>query len=171
MPPLHVVLIAPEIPQNTGNVGRTCVALGLRLHLVHPLGFILSDRHLRRAGLDYWPHLDLVVHESWRRFATAVDPERCHLFEPRGGTLYTEVEYRPGDYLVFGSERSGLPEDLVQMWPHRLRSIPMRPGYRSLNLATAVGIVAYEAMRQLGFPGLEPRPGATSRPAEEGRWT
>lgn len=156
MPPLHVVLIAPEIPQNAGNVGRTCVALGLRLHLVHPLGFVLSDRYLRRAGMDYWPRVDLMLHESWRRFAASVDPARCHLFDPAGGTPYTEVEYRLGDHLVFGSESSGLPAELRALWPQRLRRIPMRPDCRSLNLATAVGIAAYEAMRQLGFPGLDP---------------
>lgn len=156
--PLQVVLIAPEIPQNAGNVGRTCAAIGARLHLVHPLGFRLTDRHLRRAGMDYWRRLDLVVHASWRDWLEGVEPERCHLFAPRSGTTYDAPGYRPGDFLVFGSESVGLPAELLDRLPNRVRFVPMRPGCRSLNLATTVGIVAYEAMRQLGFPGLEPGP-------------
>ena len=155
-PVLHVVLIAPEIPQNTGNVGRTCLALGARLHLVRPLGFHLADRYVRRAGLDYWPQVDLVVHTSWQAWLATVDVDRCHVFDPAAARAHTEVAYRRGDWLVFGSESTGLPAALRQRLRDRLRRIPMRPGARSLNLAAAVAIAAYEAARQLGFPGLAP---------------
>jgi tRNA (cytidine/uridine-2'-O-)-methyltransferase len=154
VPPLHVVLVAPEIPSNTGNVGRTCVAAGLRLHLVRPLGFSLADRDVRRAGLDYWRDLDLVVHEDWDACLEALRGARRWYLTPGGRHRHTEVAYALGDALVFGRESTGLPHRLLEAEPEATLRIPMRPGYRSLNLANAVALVVYEALRQLGFPGL-----------------
>jgi tRNA (cytidine/uridine-2'-O-)-methyltransferase len=151
-PPLHVVLVAPQIPPNTGNVARTCAVTGCRLHLVGPLGFSLADKELRRAGLDYWEGLEVEVHEDWPAFeALHVQgrPERLHLFTARSEQGLFDRRFVPGDLLVFGQEQLGLPPALVAAWPERCVSIPMLPGQRSLNLAVAAGVGVYAAIRSL----------------------
>lgn len=150
---LHVVLVQPEIPPNTGSIARLCAATGCHLHLVEPLGFALEDRHLKRAGLDYWPNVGLTVHADFEAVERIFTPERLHLFSARATARYTDVAYRGGDVLVFGRETKGLPPEVVARNPSRLRLIPIRPGaVRSLNLANATSVAVYEALRQLGFP-------------------
>ena len=151
-PPLHVVLVTPQIPPNTGNVARTCAVTGCRLHLVGPLGFSLVDKELRRAGLDYWEGVEVEVHEDWPAFdALHVRgrPERLHLFTARAGQTLFERRFSPGDMLVLGQEQLGLPPALVAAWPDRCVSIPMLAGQRSLNLAVAAGVGVYAAIRSL----------------------
>jgi len=147
---VHLVLIAPEIPQNTGSIGRLCVATETRLHLVEPLGFLIDDRHLRRAGLDYWQHVDLTCHPSWEAFEATRVPGRLLCFAARAGRSYTAVRYQENDFLVFGGESHGLPIGIRDAHADNLCYIPIQsPHVRSLNLATAVAIVLYEARRQL----------------------
>ncbi len=151
-PPLEVVLVSPQIPPNTGNVARTCAVTGSRLHLVGPLGFSLAEKELRRAGLDYWDAVEVEVHESWSAFEARHvrgRPERLHLFTARAGEGLFERRFAPGDLLVFGQEQLGLPPALVSAWPQRCVAIPMRAGQRSLNLAVAVGVGVYAAIRAL----------------------
>jgi tRNA (cytidine/uridine-2'-O-)-methyltransferase len=151
-PPLQVVLVSPQIPQNTGNVARTCAVTGSRLHLVGPLGFSLEEKRLRRAGLDYWEDLSSEVYDAWPDFeARALHGQigKLHLFGARAERSLFDVPFRPGDFLVFGSEQAGLPPALVAAWPSRCLSIPMKEGQRSLNLATAVGIGLYQAIRSV----------------------
>ena len=148
---MHVVLVAPEIPQNTGSIGRLCVATGATLHLIEPLGFEISDRQLRRAGLDYWPHVDLVRHRSWEAFLEARPPGRLLGFSARTSRPYTTVRYRDDDLLVFGGESRGLPAAVRAALGDATFGIPIASEHvRSLNLATAVAVVLYEALRQLG---------------------
>ncbi|MFN8543103.1 MAG: tRNA (cytidine(34)-2'-O)-methyltransferase [Candidatus Binatia bacterium] len=148
---MHVVLVAPEIPQNTGSIGRLCVATDSILHLVDPLGFVIDDRHLRRAGLDYWPHVRVVRHANWPAFRAAHGPGRLVGFTAHSPRSYTQVTYRDDDTLVFGGESRGLPAAVRSDLGAELYGIPMRsPHVRSLNLANAVGIVLYEALRQMG---------------------
>jgi tRNA (cytidine/uridine-2'-O-)-methyltransferase len=150
---VHVVLVAPEIPQNTGSIGRLCLATGTMLHLVEPLGFVIDDRHLRRAGLDYWRHVDVRRYASWEAFERARPPGRLWCFSARATRAYTDVAYREDDVLVFGRESDGLPELLRRAHEDRLLALPLwSPHVRSLNLANTVGIVLYEARRQLGGP-------------------
>ncbi|HHX73325.1 MAG TPA: tRNA (uridine(34)/cytosine(34)/5-carboxymethylaminomethyluridine(34)-2'-O)-methyltransferase TrmL [Firmicutes bacterium] len=151
---MHVVLVEPEIPPNTGNISRTCAATGTTLHLVEPLGFSLSERHLRRAGLDYWEHLQLVLHPDLMAFLAQVEGKRLWLLTTKGTRFYTDVKYEPDDCLLFGRETAGLPDWLLARYPDRCLRIPMGPGIRSLNLSNAVAIVLYEALRQQGFAGL-----------------
>ena len=151
-PPLHVVLVAPQIPPNAGNVARTCAVTGCRLHLVGPLGFSLAEKELRRAGLDYWEHLELEVHQDWPAFAALHASDggaRLHLFTARGGRSLFEARFAPGDFLVLGQEQLGLPPALLAAWPERQVAIPMLPGQRSLNLAVAAGVAVYGALRAL----------------------
>ena len=151
-PILHVVLVQPEIPQNTGTTARLCAAAAARLHLVGPLGFSLEDRYLRRAGLDYWPSVDLEVHADWQSFRVKHPRASLWLFSARAQRSYTDVRYRPADFLVFGGETRGLPAALLAEGSDRALRIPMRgTAVRSLNLANAAAIVAYEALRQLGL--------------------
>jgi tRNA (cytidine/uridine-2'-O-)-methyltransferase len=147
-PQLHIVLHQPEIPHNTGNVGRTCVAIGAKLWLVRPLGFRLDDHYLRRAGLDYWKHLEWEVVEDFSALGCRLENARCWYFSKRASTRYTDVHYNKGDMLVFGSETRGLPTTLIEQHADQSLQIPMRPKVRSLNLANAVAVVAYEAVRQ-----------------------
>jgi tRNA (cytidine/uridine-2'-O-)-methyltransferase len=148
---MHVVLVAPEIPQNTGSIGRLCVATGSRLHLIDPLGFTIDDRHLRRAGLDYWPHVDLVRHASWDAFLAARPAGRLLCFSACAPRSYTTLRYRADDLLVFGGESRGLPADLRSAYADQLYGIPLASEHvRSLNLATAVAVVLYEGLRQQG---------------------
>ncbi len=153
----NVVLIEPEIPPNAGNIARTCAATGARLHLVRPLGFVLSDRRMRRAGADYWNEVDLVVHDDLSAFFRAAPPEFCFFFSRKASVAYTEVPVAGGSpvHFVFGRESAGLPDDLLASHPSRCFRIPMRPGARSLNVSNAAAIVLYEAMRRRGFPGLK----------------
>lgn len=147
----NVALYQPEIPQNTGNIARTCAASRARLHLIRPLGFQWNSPKLRRAGLDYWSALDYVLHDSWQAFLEAL-PERSRVwaFSSKVPRLYTEVEYQPDDYLLFGPESRGLPEEVLAHFPSVTIPMPGQSG-RSLNLAVAVGIGLYEALRQVGF--------------------
>jgi tRNA (cytidine/uridine-2'-O-)-methyltransferase len=152
----NVVLVEPEIPPNTGNVIRLCANSGARLHLIEPLGFDLSDKQLRRAGLDYHEYAELQVHASFAALAAREQPpaERMFCFTTRTSRLFTEVEFRPGDWLVFGAETRGLAPALRDAFaPDRQLRLPMRAGNRSLNLSNAVAVVVYEAWRQNGFRG------------------
>lgn len=146
----HVVLVEPEIPPNTGNIGRLCLATGARLHLVKPLGFHTDDRALRRAGLDYWHRVQVTEWDSWEALREAHSSSRFWLLTTKTTRLYWDASFAPGDFLVLGRESKGLPETLLAKWPDRCLTIPMVPGAtRSLNLATAAGIVLYEAVRQV----------------------
>lgn len=149
-PLLHVALYQPEIPPNTGNIGRLCLGLELRLHLIGPLGFSTSDKAVRRAGLDYWKHVDLVEHADPAAFFGWLGDRRVHLLSTKGSTNYTQVRFEPGDVLLFGPESVGLPDALVARFG-ALR-IPMWGPIRSLNLSNAVSVVVYEALQQL-VPG------------------
>jgi len=153
-PTFHVVLVEPRIPQNTGTIGRLCVAAEAMLHLVGPLGFSIDDRRRRRAGLDYWPDLKWSVHDDLAAFLRTVDPneERCWYTTAHHGSPYTEATFRRGDYLFFGTETVGLPPDLHAAHPNRCLLIPMDARARSINLAIAVGIVVYEGLRQTTWP-------------------
>ncbi|WP_429885156.1 tRNA (cytidine(34)-2'-O)-methyltransferase [Geoalkalibacter halelectricus] len=149
MTPFHIVLIEPEIPPNTGNIARLCGATGTVLHLVGKLGFSLDDRYLKRAGLDYWPAIDVRRWESFGELQTALPEGRFWLTSKKGTQSYHEVSFRPGDFLVFGKETEGLPEDLLAAHPEQCIRIPIfSPLVRSLNLSTAAGIILYEALRQ-----------------------
>jgi tRNA (cytidine/uridine-2'-O-)-methyltransferase len=153
--PLHVVLVEPQIPPNTGNVARLCAATGCALHLVEPLGFTIDDRELKRAGLDYWDALGVVVHPSLDAFVASFARERIWLLSTRASRVYTEAEFARGDALVFGKETAGLPQTLLDAYADRALRIPMRAGaVRSINLSTAAGVVTYAALARLGFPGL-----------------
>ena len=146
---LHIVLFEPEIHYNAGNVGRTCVALEAKLWLVRPLGFRLDDRHLHRAGLDYWEHLEWEVVDDWAALLRCFPKFQPWFFTKTADKLYTEAQYSPDDVLVFGSETRGLPPAILAAHADRCLRIPMHRQVRSLNLAVSVGIAAYEAMRQI----------------------
>ena len=145
----NIVLVAPEIPQNTGTIGRLAVATDDTLHLIEPLGFSLEDKYVKRAGMDYWQHLDLHIYKNWEEFLEKNAPERLYFFSTKGEKRYWDTQYQAGDYLVFGRESAGLPPEFYTTYAEQLRTIPM-PGKfnRSLNLANSVSIVFYEAMRQ-----------------------
>ncbi len=155
-PEIHVVLVEPEIPPNTGNIGRTCLAVGGTLHLVGELGFSLSNRELKRAGLDYWPNLAVERHSKWDQFLSTV-PEKADLvfFSTRGRTSLWERAYTSPCYLVFGSESRGFPRTFYELYRDRLVRIPVQPPIRSLNLSTAAGVAIFEALRQLQRPGKQ----------------
>jgi tRNA (cytidine/uridine-2'-O-)-methyltransferase len=150
-PRLHVVLYEPEIAANAGAIGRTCVAAGARLWLVRPLGFHLDDRHLRRAALDYWEHLDLRVVDHLSEVEGTLGRDRLWSFSTKAKFVYTQATFRPGDAMVFGPESRGLPKTWIDDRPDRALIIPIRPEARSLNLSSAVAIALYEAVRQVGF--------------------
>ncbi len=148
---MHVVLVAPEIPPNTGSIGRLCVASDTHLHLVEPLGFTIDDRQLRRAGLDYWPHVDCSRHPDWDAFQATRPAGRIVCLSARAARSYTTARYRPDDFLVFGGESRGLPPAIQAAHADTTFGIPLASEHvRSLNLATAVAIVLYEALRQQG---------------------
>jgi tRNA (cytidine/uridine-2'-O-)-methyltransferase len=150
---MHVILFEPEIPPNTGNVIRLCANTGARLHLVRPLGFRLDERSLRRAGLDYHDLASIEVHDSFEECRRALSGSRLVAIETSGSQLYSDVPYRAGDALLFGSETRGLPAHVMSaVEPTHVARIPMLGGNRSLNLSNAVALVIYEAWRQLGFP-------------------
>ncbi|NOY30149.1 MAG: tRNA (cytidine(34)-2'-O)-methyltransferase [Planctomycetes bacterium] len=148
-PRLHVVLHQPEIPYNTGSVGRTCVAIGAKLWLVRPLGFRVDDYYLRRAGLDYWQHLEWEVVDDWDSLLERLPRERHWYFSKKADRTYAEVQFSVGDVMVFGSESQGLPTEMLAQQPRCLR-IPTRDDVRSLNLSNAVAVAGYEALRQQG---------------------
>lgn len=152
---LNIVLVEPEIPQNTGNIARTCAATRSRLHLVKPLGFDIGERAVRRAGLDYWHMVDLTVYDSLDHFFSVNPRPDLWLATTKAPRDYTQAELREGCWLMFGKETAGLPEDLRMRWYDRCVRIPMRPDARSLNLANSVAVLTYEALRQQGFPGLD----------------
>jgi tRNA (cytidine/uridine-2'-O-)-methyltransferase len=152
-PLLHVVLHQPEIPNNTGNIGRTCIATGCGLHLIRPLGFDTSQKACRRAGLDYWPRLLPTEHDDFDSYLHSVRPPSLWLFTTKSTRPAWDAELRLGDHLVFGRETRGLPDDLLARYPDRLITLPMAPGERSLNLATAVCAAVYEALRQMTARG------------------
>ena len=148
---MHIVLVQPEIPPNTGSIARLCAATNTTLHLVAPLGFKIDDKHLKRAGLDYWKYVDIRLHDSWEDFLLQDEAKRLLFFSKRAIQAYTKARYQETDFLVFGSETRGLPQELLDTHQERAYRIPMMgQGVRSLNLANAVSIVLYEALRQLG---------------------
>ncbi len=148
---MQIVLVEPQIPQNTGSISRTCAATDTPLHLVGPLGFEITEKAVRRAGLDYWPHVKLSQHSSWQEYMDRAHPSRVWLFSKFGERLYTDAEFQPGDALVFGSETKGLGEQFLSQFPsEQILRIPIVTEYvRSLNLSNAVAIALYEARRQL----------------------
>lgn len=150
-PSLQLVLVHPEIPQNTGAIGRLCVGLDWPLHLIRPLGFALTSAWVKRAGMDYWPHLELHIHDSWNAFLADVRPQRLHFASTRGARTLFDCRFAAGDALVFGNESAGLPEAFYEQYRADLFRIPMPgPHSRSLNLANAAAVAAYEALRQTG---------------------
>ena len=154
--PLHIALVEPEIPPNTGNVARLCAATGCALHLIEPLGFSIDDRELKRAGLDYWRAIDVVVHPSLDAFLDVTARRSRWYLSAHATRPYAQAPFARGDVLVFGRETKGLPRTLIEREPQRALRIPMREGsVRSINLSTAVGIVTYAALAALDFPGLQ----------------
>ena len=152
---MHVVLIEPEIPQNTGNIARTCVMTGSTLHLIGKMGFSLDDRHLRRAGLDYWQYLTFFHYRKFDSFLSFNRGGNYYFFTTGGKKKYTDTSYQQNDFLIFGKETAGLPQEILERWKDYCLRIPMIDGIpRSLNLSNAVAIVLYEALCRQGFPGM-----------------
>ena len=156
---LNIVLVEPEIPQNTGNIARTCAAIGAKLHLVYPLGFSISEKAVKRAGLDYWDKLEIEEHLSFKEFLDKYKPEENNMFfvTTKGKHIYSEPNYKEMDevFILFGKETKGLPEDTLKKYIDKTVRIPMRETLRSLNLSNSVAIVAYDIMRQKEFENLE----------------
>ena len=156
---LNIVLVEPEIPQNTGNIARTCAAIGAKLHLVYPLGFSISEKQLKRAGLDYWDKLEIEEHMDFKSFLEKYKPEENEMYfvTTKGQHVYSDAKYNKEKevYLLFGKETRGLPEDILKKYIEKTIRIPMRQDLRSLNLSNSVAIVAYEVFRQVNFEGLE----------------
>jgi tRNA (cytidine/uridine-2'-O-)-methyltransferase len=151
---LNIVMVEPEIPPNTGNVARLCAVTGATLHLVKPLGFEISDKHLKRAGLDYWDMLDLHIYENFTEFEEKNPSGTRYLATTKTKRLYTEVNFEQGGYLIFGKETKGLSPEILARYPETTLRLPMRSDARSLNLSNSVAVIAYEALRQWGNPGL-----------------
>ena len=154
---LHIVFVEPEIPPNTGNIARTCAATNTKLHLVKPLGFDISDKAVKRAGLDYWPYVDLEIHESLDDFMEKYKDKRKFLATTKGGRVYTDFEYMDDDMFLFGRETKGLPRDFIAQNEEMAIRIPMSENtrLRSFNLSNSANIILFEALRQLGFPELK----------------
>lgn len=156
---VNVVLVEPEIPQNCGNIARTCVLTGSRLHLVGPLGFDVSDsavaRNMKRCGLDYWPRLDVALYDDLEEFFDKNQPRDIWFATTKAPHRYDKAPYRDGAFILFGKESAGLPRDLRERYRDRCVRIPMLPGERSLNLSNSVAVMVYEALRQLDFPGFQ----------------
>lgn len=156
---LNIVMVEPEIPQNTGNIARTCAAIGAKLHLVYPLGFDISDKYVKRAGLDYWDKLNIEKHKSLNEFLEKYNPENTNMYfaTTKGKNYHSNVDYSILEevFIVFGKETKGLPEDLLQKYIENTIRIPMREDLRSLNLSNSVAIVAFEILRQKDYEGLE----------------
>ncbi len=157
--PLNIVLCEPQIPQNTGNISRTCAVTGARLHLIHPFGFTITDKQLKRAGLDYWDKLDITEYESLDSFMQAHEQDTIYFFTTKAQKRHSDVQYDVNEeiYLMFGREDAGLPEELLFAHPETCVRIPMRPTLRSLNLSNSAAIAAYEVLRQWDYPELEAR--------------
>ena len=154
-PRLHIVMVEPRIPQNTGNVSRTCAVTGAVLHLVKPYGFTITDSQLKRAGLDYWDKLDVRRYMNYEEFLEKNPDAHIYFATTKAKHVYTEVEYGENDYIMFGKESAGIPEEILVEHPDDCIRIPMLPEIRSLNLSNSVNIVLYEALRQNNFKGLE----------------
>ena len=152
---LNIVLLEPEMPANTGNIGRTCVATGVRLHLIEPLGFRLNDKMLKRAGLDYWDKLDVTVYDDYNDFLNRNPDAKIYMATTKSKQKYTDVSYEEDAYIMFGKESAGIPEEILLDNRETCVRIPMVKDERSLNLSNSVAIVLYEALRQLDFPNLE----------------
>ncbi|MBR3324553.1 MAG: tRNA (uridine(34)/cytosine(34)/5-carboxymethylaminomethyluridine(34)-2'-O)-methyltransferase TrmL [Clostridia bacterium] len=156
---INIVMVEPEIPQNTGNIARTCAAIGAKLHLVYPLGFLVDDKYLKRAGLDYWDKLEIEEHNSLEKFLEKYNPEDNNMFfaSTKSTKCYSDVDYSNMNevYILFGKETKGLPEDLLKKYIDKDIRIPMKNGLRSLNLSNSVAIIVYEVLRQIDFKGLE----------------
>lgn len=156
---LNIVLVEPEIPQNTGNIARTCAAIGAKLHLVRPLGFSIDEKQVKRAGLDYWDKLDIEEHDSFSEFLEKYKPEENNMYfiTTKGTHCYSDIDYSNMEevFVLFGKETKGLPEDILKKYIEKTARIPMRPTLRSLNLSNSVAIVAYEIFRQKNFEGLQ----------------
>ncbi len=152
---LNIVLVEPEIPQNCGNIARTCAATGCRLHLIRPLGFDISEKAVKRAGLDYWNLVEVFDYENLADFFARNDVQQLWCLSTKAPRSYTQAGFRDGDYLFFGKETKGLPEDFLEAHRQSCIRLPMRQEARSLNLSNAVAITVYEALRQLEFPGLQ----------------
>ena len=150
----NIVLVEPEIPENTGNISRTCAITGARLHLVRPLGFSTDDKHLKRAGLDYWKYLDITYYDSFEEFETKNTGGRFFLLSTHAKQNYADAQYKDGDFLIFGKETAGLGEKILSKHSENAFRIPMLDDRRSLNLSNSVAIVLYEALRQQGFPKM-----------------
>jgi tRNA (cytidine/uridine-2'-O-)-methyltransferase len=166
---LQVALLEPKIPPNTGNIARLCAATESSLHLVEPLGFTFDDAELKRAGLDYWEHVDLWIHPHWRAFRDAMARERCLYFSANATKPYWSAPYQSNSCLVFGNETMGMPERILEKYPDRCYTIPMTGPVRSLNLSTAVGIVLYEAIRQTAHSTAGRTPAITASPRQRSR--
>ena len=152
---LNIVLVEPQIPQNTGNISRTCAALGASLHLVRPFGFQIDDKKLKRAGLDYWHLLDIHYYDNWMDFSEKNPDAPCYYFTTKGKHIYSDVTFPDTCYLVFGREDAGLNEDLLHDHPDHCLRLPMIDEARSLNLSNTVAVAAYEVQKQWGFPSLK----------------
>ena len=152
---LNIVLHEPEIPANTGNIGRTCCATGTRLHLIGPLGFSLSEKALKRAGMDYWQHLDVTVYDDYNDFLSKNPNAKIYYATTKATNVYSQVSYEPDCYIMFGKESAGIPEEILVNNQENCVRIPMNPEIRSLNLSNSVAVVLYEALRQNEFTGME----------------
>ncbi|HIR28744.1 MAG TPA: tRNA (uridine(34)/cytosine(34)/5-carboxymethylaminomethyluridine(34)-2'-O)-methyltransferase TrmL [Candidatus Choladousia intestinigallinarum] len=151
---LNIVLFEPEIPSNTGNIGRTCAATGTRLHLIEPLGFSLSEKALKRAGMDYWKDIDVIRYLDYEDFMEKNPQAKIYMATTKAQKVYTEISYEPDCFLMFGKESGGIPEEILKEHPDTCMRIPMIGDTRSLNLSNSAAIVLYEALRQNGFPGM-----------------
>ena len=151
---MNIVLFQPEIPTNTGNIGRTCVATGTKLHLIRPLGFFIDDKSLKRAGMDYWHDLNVRIYNDFDDFLAQNNNPKVYMVETGAKKLYTEVEYKPNDFIMFGKETTGIPNEILSKYKETVVKIPMLPGTRSLNLSNAAAIVLFEALRQTNFEEL-----------------
>ena len=152
---LNIVLFEPEIPANTGNIGRTCVATGTRLHLIEPLGFRLNEKSIKRAGMDYWEHLDVTRYMNFEEFLEKNPDAKIYMATTKGQHVYTEVNYEPDCYIMFGKESAGIPEEILVEHPDNCIRIPMLSEIRSLNLSNSVAVVLYEALRQNNFESMK----------------
>ena len=156
---INIVMVEPEIPQNTGNIARTCAATGAKLHLVYPLGFSISEKAVKRAGLDYWDKVEIEEHESFKKFLEKYKPEEHNMFfaTTKGKHIYSEPNYKEMEevFLLFGKETKGLPEDILKKYIDKTIRIPMRPTLRSLNLSNSVAIAVFEVLKQKNFEELE----------------
>ncbi|MBQ9278861.1 MAG: tRNA (uridine(34)/cytosine(34)/5-carboxymethylaminomethyluridine(34)-2'-O)-methyltransferase TrmL [Lachnospiraceae bacterium] len=152
---LNIVLLEPEMPANTGNIGRTCVATGTRLHLIEPLGFRINDKMLKRAGLDYWEKLDVTIYDDYQDFLDKNPGAKIYMATTKSKQTYTDVTYEEDAFIMFGKESAGIPEEILLDNKETCVRIPMMPDERSLNLSNSVAVILYEALRQQGFTGLE----------------